>query len=105
MRRFGPPYPTDDWDAHITIRELCCDDDPRGILAWAVLSYDPSKGGEQDVDDRLAGLFVEIYARLTALSGNLALERREIQRLLDDTERVREIVSAATAALPARRSA
>jgi hypothetical protein len=105
MRKFGPPYPTDDWDAKLTIGDLCCNDDPRGMLAWAVLNYDPQHRGEQDDDDRLAGLFVEIYARLTGLADGLSVDREEIQRILEDTERVYEIVSAATAVRPARRSA
>jgi hypothetical protein len=75
------------------------------MLAWAALSYDPATQGELDVDDRLAGLFVEIYARLTALHGNLALDDQEIHRFLGDTELVRGIVSAEAAAQPARRSA
>ena len=62
MRSFGPPYPTGEWDATFTIGELCNNDDPRGMLAWAALNYDPHKRDEQDVDDRLAGLMVEIYA-------------------------------------------
>jgi hypothetical protein len=105
MRRFGPPYPTDDWDAKLTIGELCSNDDPRGMLAWAALNYDPHKRDEQDVDDRLAGLFVEIYARLTALDGGLTVDREEIQRLLADIESVNEIVFAAAGAQATRRSA
>jgi hypothetical protein len=105
MRRFGPPYPTDDWDAKLTIGELCSNDDPRGMLAWAALNYDPHKHGEQDADDRLAGLLVEIYARFTELTGGLAVDREEIQRLLDDTERTRELVITATALQATRRSA
>jgi hypothetical protein len=105
MRRFGPPYPTHDWDATFTIGELCRNDDPRGMLAWAVLNYDPHEHGEQDVDDRLAGLFVEIYARVTELQGGLELDREEIQRLLGESERANEIVIAAAGLQPARRSA
>jgi hypothetical protein len=105
MRRFGPPYPTHDWDARLTIGELCSHDDPRGMLAWAVLNYDPHKRDEQDVDDQLAGLFVEIYARLTGLESGLTSEREDVKRLLDDTARVSEIVTGATGVVPARRSA
>jgi hypothetical protein len=105
MRRFGPPYPTDDWDATITIGELCSNDDPRGMLAWAALNYDPAKRGEQDVDDRLAGLLVELYARVAGLDHGLALEPDDLQRLVEDTARVQEIVNDLTAVKSLRRSA
>lgn len=105
MRSFGPPYPTGEWDATFTIGELCNNDDPRGMLAWAALNYDPHKRDEQDVDDRLAGLMVEIYARVAELEGGLEADRSEIQRLLADMERMTQIVVAATAAEPTRRSA
>jgi hypothetical protein len=105
MRPFGPSYPTHDWDAALTIGELCADDDPRGMLAWAVLDYDPKGSGERDLDDEVAGLFVEIYARLPVLEDGQPVNHEDAQRLLQDIERLHEIVKAATTLRLTRRSA
>jgi hypothetical protein len=105
MREFGPPYPTHDWDAALTIGALCADDDPRGMLAWAVLDYDPGARGKRDLDDEVAGIFVEIYARLPMLEDGHAVQHEDTQRLLREIERLQEIVSAATALRLTRHSA
>ncbi|HET6172796.1 MAG TPA: hypothetical protein VFD90_09325 [Gaiellales bacterium] len=85
--------------------ELCVNDDPRGMLAWAVLNYDPHGNGVRDIDDQVAGLFVEIYARLSDLEDDKAVDRDETQRLLRDTDRLHEIVHTATSLRIAKRSA
>jgi hypothetical protein len=105
MREFGPPYPTHDWDAALTIGALCADDDPRGMLAWAVLDYDPDGSGKRDLDDEVAGIFVEIYARLPVLEDGHPVNQKDAQRLLDEVERLHEIVRAATALRLTRHSA
>jgi hypothetical protein len=105
VRAFGPPYPTHDWNATITIADLCSRDDPRGMLAWAALSYDPARGGFTDLEDELSGLFVEIYARLPYITGELPADAVQIERLCRDTARVQAIVSGATAPRLAHRSA
>jgi hypothetical protein len=104
MREFGPSYPTHDWDAALTIGELCSDDDPRGMLAWAVLDYDPDGSGKRDLEDEVAGIFVEIYARLPMEAGR-AVNHEDAQRLVRDIDRLHELVSAATALRLTRHSA
>jgi hypothetical protein len=105
VRSFGPPYPTHEWDAAITIAELCSDDDPRGMLAWAALNYDPQRPGAADLEDEVAGLFVEIYSRLSCVTAGSPVDAKEIERLLRDSARMHELVRAAVAPRPARRSA
>ena len=48
---------------------------------------------------------VEISARVTELAGGLKADRSETQRVLADMHRMTQIVVAATAAEPTRRSA
>ncbi|MDX6540038.1 MAG: hypothetical protein QOI71_1648 [Gaiellales bacterium] len=105
MRTFGPPYPTHDWDATITIGELCAHDDPRGMLAWAALNYNPERAGPFDLEDEVAGLFVQIYSRLACATGGNPADAKEIERLLGDNDRVHEMVKNAVKPRLARRSA
>jgi hypothetical protein len=105
VRTYGPPYPTHEWDATITIADLCRNDDPRGMLAWAALNHDPERPGAADVEDEVAALFVEIYSRLSRVAAGSPLDAKEIDRLLRDSARVHELVRTAVAPRPARRTA